>query len=177
MPSFLARVPAFHRPDWSPCPDTLPTAPKKPAAAYAKAVPPLPAKPLPTVFCPSSKSPPVPSRTEGESSRYHLCFAAFSQKRPQGVPSRTPALYRAHPSGPTGGNPVQAAAPRGIRRRSLSPFHQTRGSLGRKTAVTGPHLCVDRMIPQWALFVKSFIPAAAQSAAEPWTRRPVPPCR
>ena len=41
--------------------------------------------------------------------RYHLWFACVSRRMPQRVSDNTPALYRAHPAGPTGS--VQAAAP------------------------------------------------------------------
>lgn len=103
MTPFPARVPAFHRPDWSPCPDTLPRAPKKPAAAYAKAVPHLPVEPFPTVFCPSSKSPPVPLGQRAKARGTTSDSPPLCRARPREVPDRTPALYRARPAEPTHG--------------------------------------------------------------------------
>ena len=73
-----------------------------------------------------------------------------------GSPQQDPGAVLGAPVQPYWGNPVQAAAPRGIRQRPLSPFHQNGGSLGRKPVATGPHPRITRIISQDARLVKSF---------------------
>ncbi len=68
--------------------------------------------------------------------RYHLWFAAFSQKRPHAVLTHGGAVTGAPGTALLGVSPVQAAAPGCSSQPAPSPSHQTGGSLGG----TGPVL-------------------------------------
>ena len=79
-----------------------------------------------------------------------------SQQNPCAVPGAPVRPY-------WGTGPVQAAAPRGIRRTPLSPFHQNGGSLGRHAPATGPHPRIGWILPQSFRFVKPYsAPGRAQ---------------
>lgn len=74
-----------------------------------------------------------------------------------GSPQQDPGAVPGAPVQPYWEISVQAAAPRGIHQRHLSPFHQTRGSLGRKPIATDPHPHIGRIIPQINAIVKPFL--------------------
>ena len=101
-----------------------------PFAASAKVVLRHPKKPFPALLRPSSKITPCPIQDRGRKLAVPPLFCRLLTKRglkgfpaePRRCTGRTrPALLRKR----NASTPVQAAAPRGIRQKLLSPFHQT----------------------------------------------------
>ena len=95
-----------------------------------------------------------------------------------GSPQQDPGAVPGAPVRPYWGNSRSGGRSEGYSPTVSVPLPPKRGLSGQKTCwLLVLILTLIRIISQQTRFVKSFIPAAARSAAAPWTRRRCPPCR
>ena len=116
------------------------------------------------LIAPSASKRPLSLWDRGRKLAVPPLFCRLLTKTASGGSQQNPCAVPGAPVRPYWGTgPVQAAAPRGIHRTPLSPFHQNGGSLGRCAPVTGPHPRIGWILPQSLRFVKPYsAPGRAQ---------------